>query len=419
MRIATKRNHEILLEGKITEEEIMTFAKQIIIQLVCIGIVLCSCSSNRPHVHAEIEGLENDTIYVFSYPSIKAYYETQGDESAKRDTLVAQNGVFQYRSESKEPQLVNFLPLCGVYTKSNGSKYLAQQKAIILLLEPNKSVTLKGKMHNHYIEYIATGSEFNLEGSTLRNSYIEESSNAVALELKIDSMGRLGPSEELNALYKERNKYNRIAYAEELEYVKNNLDKDLSAYYLTRQSPKSIMELSDKLSPEIRNGLFGYGLDKKLTLAKKNLARKQAYDNIKLGKIAPSFALKDLEGNVFKLNSDHKKKYIVLDFWGSWCPPCIKGLPQMKSYYKKYIDDLDIIGISCNDDVNKWTSTVKDHGLDWKNVINDADLERDVSVMYGVNTYPTKFILDKNLTILEKYEGETQNFYNKIDSLLR
>ena len=68
---------------------------------------------------------------------------------------------------------------------------------------------------------------------------------------------------------------------------------------------------------------------------------------------APDFTLNDLNGKPLTLSS-LRGKYVILDFWGSWCGWCIKGIPQMKEYYQKYAGKFEILGIDCNDTEEKW-----------------------------------------------------------------
>ena len=63
--------------------------------------------------------------------------------------------------------------------------------------------------------------------------------------------------------------------------------------------------------------------------------------------MAKDFTLKDINGNDLSL-SNLRGKYVVLDFWGSWCGWCMKGLPDMKAAYEKHKDNLEILGIDCN-----------------------------------------------------------------------
>ena len=135
-----------------------------------------------------------------------------------------------------------------------------------------------------------------------------------------------------------------------------------------------------------------------------------------IGMIAPDFKLKTVSGTEFQLSSV-KDKFIILDFWGSWCVPCIKDFPKMKEYYNKYRNEIEIVGIAYLDLKKNWKLSVKKHELEWVNVINDETKEQDLTITYGVNSFPTKFILNKKGEIIGKY-GSTDDFYKKIDELM-
>ena len=96
-----------------------------------------------------------------------------------------------------------------------------------------------------------------------------------------------------------------------------------------------------------------------------DMAKKRAEAEEKAKKVqaagveAPDFTLKDIKGNDFKLSS-LRGKIVVLDFWGSWCGWCIKGMPKMKEYYEKYKGKFEILGVDCNDTEAKWKAAVED-----------------------------------------------------------
>lgn len=78
--------------------------------------------------------------------------------------------------------------------------------------------------------------------------------------------------------------------------------------------------------------------------------------------VAPDFTLDDLKGKPLQLSS-LRGKYVVLDFWGSWCIWCIRGIPKMKEYYAKYEGKFEILGVDCNDSPEKWKAAVEEHAL--------------------------------------------------------
>jgi len=93
----------------------------------------------------------------------------------------------------------------------------------------------------------------------------------------------------------------------------------------------------------------------------------------------------------------------------------------MKAYYEKYKNKMEIIGIANRDTEEAWKKCVQENNLVWKQVINakDSEINKDVSVTYGIRGYPTKFILDKDKKILAKFVGETEDFYRKLDEIFK
>jgi thiol-disulfide isomerase/thioredoxin len=132
------------------------------------------------------------------------------------------------------------------------------------------------------------------------------------------------------------------------------------------------------------------------------------------GVIAPDFTLKDLKGKPLSLKS-LRGKYVILDFWGSWCGWCIKGIPQMKEYYKKYSGKFEILGIDCNDTDQKWRDAVKKYQLPWLHVYNPRDSK--VLKDYGVQGFPTKIIVGPDGKIVKTIIGEDPAFYTFLDKL--
>lgn len=131
-------------------------------------------------------------------------------------------------------------------------------------------------------------------------------------------------------------------------------------------------------------------------------AKEKRLTELQSGNIpAPGFTLKNLEGKDVSL-SDFKGKWVILDFWGSWCPWCIKGFPELKEAYEKYKGTLEIIGIDCRESEADWKAGVEKYQLPWVNVYNPADSK--LTEEYAVPGYPTKAIIDpqgiiKNITV--------------------
>jgi len=92
---------------------------------------------------------------------------------------------------------------------------------------------------------------------------------------------------------------------------------------------------------------------------------------------------------------------------------------MMKAYYEKYNDQLEIIGIACNDLDKNWRSAIEKYDLNWTHVKNNDDaVTNDVSVRYGVSAFPTKVIIGPDGIILGYFSGEGDDFYQALDEIL-
>lgn len=132
---------------------------------------------------------------------------------------------------------------------------------------------------------------------------------------------------------------------------------------------------------------------------------------------APDFALPDLNGNTVKLSS-FKGKWVILDFWGSWCPWCIKGFPGLKESYAKYAGKIEIIGIDCSDPEANWRAAVKKYALPWVNVYN-AQTSGGVMEAYAIQAFPTKILINPKGQIQKIYVGEDPAFYTDLSDLIK
>lgn len=135
------------------------------------------------------------------------------------------------------------------------------------------------------------------------------------------------------------------------------------------------------------------------------------------GQPAPDFVLPDAAGKDVALSS-LQGKWVVLDFWGSWCPWCIKGFPQMKEYFGKYGKDVYFVGVACGDKKATWEASLKKYELPWINLWNNPEGDNTILKEYGIQGFPTKLIIDPKGVVRNITIGEDPEFYNVLTKLL-
>ena len=124
------------------------------------------------------------------------------------------------------------------------------------------------------------------------------------------------------------------------------------------------------------------------------------------GQKVPAFTLASLEGedvSIYDLMGE--KDLVLIDFWASWCGPCIATFPDLKKLHAAYTDEnFEIVGVSVDDNLEDWSGGVEDHSLPWIQLgeLKDADNGSPVSKSYGVNFIPKTFLVDSQGCIYRK-----------------
>lgn len=382
-----------------------------LVSLISVLFVSHSFAQNNSHtVSANIKGLGNDTVYIW-------YYPLSNINSMKRDTLIAKNDAFTYRLPINEGAALAIMPQKSFFKRTGGGLYMPSTKFIELFVFPSDEIQIKGNLSEYYLDYSMNGSKVNERVSQFRKTFKPSAMEAVKIELQIDSLkSSIAKREEVAGLFEKRSKLFNAILKTKVEYIDQHLDDDLSAYYLTRLPLETFSEYYPKLTKRVRNGIFSAVLKHTYQNYLNYGAANKAEKELVKGKPAPNFSLKGIDGKPVSL-SNFKGRIIVLDFWGTWCGPCIQELPKLKSAYEKYKSKVNFMGIACNENEDDWRKAVAEHGLNWTQAINAGD--NDVSVLYGVMAFPTKIIIDKELNIVKRFTGATEEFYQALDDLVK
>ena len=363
--------------------------------------LLCACQPNtKITVTGTLTGVENDTL-IASYSPVADYTNIQ------KDTFVLQQGRFSLELEADSLPLSVY-----IFSKPIGNQAVNMTESVELLAFPGDVLAVEGSLGDNKV----TGSEF----YTTFNKFWEgikptNDSIKTIIDTAIQ-MQQSGVSEDslMSFTAPVKDMQMRIA-GNVLEYIRMHPDEELSVFLLMRTGPH-LPEALELLGDKAKNGRmasFYRFLDK---MIKEQQAKKKAKENVSEGKPAPDFTLKDLQGKDLSLSS-LRGKYVVLDFWGSWCGWCIKGIPEMKKYYEKYKGKLEILGIDCRDTEEKWKEAVKEHELPWLHVRNEGN--PDVSTLYAIEGYPTKIVVDPEGKIAKVVVGEDPAFYEYLDELFK
>lgn len=161
---------------------------------------------------------------------------------------------------------------------------------------------------------------------------------------------------------------------------------------LTSIEQKKKEELYIVLKPDYLQTYFGKRIAANVEAGKANAIGKQATD----------FTLPNVSGAPVSLSS-FKGKYVLIDFWASWCSPCRDENPNLLKAYTKYRDkNFEIIGVSIDTDKRSWTEAVEKDKTIWVHVSDLKGMDSEVSTLYGITAVPQNLLLDPNGKIIAK-----------------
>ena len=288
-----------------------------------------------------------------------------------------------------------------VFGSEKSSSQKLKNREIVFFIQPNDQISISADIGVFGMNYQITGNEIGIQRNEFKQKVypLEENYNRLTIlrdkaEVQKDEQRTKELTDQLKSIS------DQISHIELVTIVQHP-DWVYSAEILANFPTDTIAKHFKNLTPNVQNSFFGIHLSKILNAAE-------------IGSPAPAFTLQNDKGKEISLN-DFTGKYLVIDFWGTWCGYCLKGIPKMKEYYSKYKDQIEFIGIDCKDNKQAWLKAIAKYDLNWVNLFAENEKITDE---YGVEGYPTKIIIDMEGKIVLKTTGESDEFYDKMDELL-
>ena len=204
----------------------------------------------------------------------------------------------------------------------------------------------------------------------------------------------------LNSLVKDTGAYKRLVDTIETQidlFIADRRSSYVSAFVLAALDELSYDPLRreirlSSLSAAVKKGYYGQYLARKIEEMSVGAVGSQAID----------FTQTDTAGGAVTLSS-FKGKYVLLDFWASWCGPCRMENPHVVSAYTKFRNkNFTVLGVSLDKDKGAWLQAIRDDGLLWTQVSDLKFWYNEVAVKYHIESIPQNFLIDPNGKIIGK-----------------
>ena len=374
--------------------------------LAVLAALFVGCSKQQSTLTLALTGMDiEDSVIVYNTGI------TDGFRNAQVDTLAIPNGNLSIPLTGDSARSYKIYKLPRRYP--DGTMEAMSMRGINVPVMPGADIKVEGDFSKHTI----TGTTPFYKELDLIYSHIKPltEKSMQAARAAYDSTKPQAERDSLMAV-SEACKDSIQDLVAEYVYSRPDSEAALYAFYMYGNIEKH-HDCLDEFCECVRTGVLANVYAELKADYQALLKQREAEKRVADGMMAPEFTLNNVDGKPVSLSS-LRGKYVVLDFWGTWCGWCIKGMPEMKKMYAKYSQRLEVVGIACGDSEEAWKKCVAEKALPWTNVLN-ATGEADVSAMYAVKGYPTKIVLDTEGRILKTILGESPEFYTYLDSLMK
>jgi len=342
---------------------------------IVLGLSVCLAACNNGNnqkavpggfvINGTINGMDSGWVYLLHNDSTPA---------ASTDSAKVKNHAFSFTGKVKEPTmyyLTSSMPLTlnmlMFFVDDTVMQITAYKDSM------NKSVVSGSSTEQQYEAFQKAIKPFNMQSKKLIMLYrVAERNKNQATEDSIDKVYDEMEKDENNVI---------------VSFVQANPNSIISGWAIqTKLTSDPNLPLLTKayaaLTPAVQNGTYGVKIKKAIEIAQR----------LAIGSQAPDFSEKDSAGNAVSLSS-FKGKYVLVDFWASWCHPCREENPNVVKAYEQFKNkNFTIISVSCDDNKAAWMKAVRDDGLSWTQVCVLKN-KNSAADEYGINSIPSNFLI--------------------------
>ena len=351
--------------------------------LYAVSMMLAACSNPSKHTSSHPEGivLNLELTGLPDSTEMQIHVGATGQPEEAIQTAYLINGKAQFVFDVEGPRLYNISA-----RHTNGLMNVVMDKGHVATLKAEASYEEQAQGSVPYIRY----TNQKVEGTSLQEEYLRRRVNRDALNERYEAYHKITDREEML-------KAEKAFFATVDSTFK-------AAFRASADSWWGPMLILHSYSYINEHNEADYNLLSES--AKESFYGKQLHDKIwpptMVGKQMPDFRfINYANGKAMSLKECLAgKKYLLLDFWASWCKPCRKEIPNILKLYKKYhTEGFEVVSISADTSEAAWKKALDEEKLPW---YNDRDGQQGICTLYKVQYYPTIYLIDADGKVVAK-----------------
>lgn len=347
---------------------------------VMAAIVLCSSLTAQKSFPYTVEGTAK------KYQNKYIYLHHKWDDKNFTDSAKVENGKFKFAGKSPEPNMYWLTFVSNMNSTPNVIFYVDPGKTTITLdMDSLQNLQVKGGPDQaDYQEYRMMMLNFSMEQQKIYNEYNNARTN-----------------NDFNTMTVKQQEFEKLSGTVKnslRDFIKKHPKSAVSGYIIYQEynnpgvSMQELEEAVGSLDKSILNTKFG-----KLAQNRLNMMR-----GTSVGYPALNFSQNTPDGKAVQL-SDYKGKYVLVDFWASWCGPCRAENPNVVAAYNKFKDKgFTILGVSFDQNKDAWLKAIEKDNLTWTHVSDLKGWGNEVGKLYGISSIPQNILVDKDGKIVGK-----------------
>jgi peroxiredoxin len=312
-------------------------------------------------------------------------------------TTLSEQGKFQFKHDA---------PYANLYKLRVGSSIFD------LIAKNGDGIDFNTDMADSTHGYTISGSDDSdkIKEFNRISNFWSEKNNKVVTEYQEKSQALGKQSDSLLKVYMPVFQKNMADYSEEVLKFVNSNKKSLAGFYAAtsldvyKYEPQ-LVTYADEIKNDFKDNPGVQQFIKQMEKAKP----------VSVGHKAPDFTTAGIDGKPIKL-SDYKGKYVMIDFWASWCMPCRQENPNVVKQYNAFKSKgFNILGVSLDKEKGAWQKAINDDKLSWAHGSDMNGFEGQTELLYHIEAIPSNFIIDPQGNIVAKNitGADLEAFLNK------